>query len=307
MIHRGRGFRIDVARLLCGVFFAFAAIACAAATWSSLSNDDAFTAVVAVDLLTIPAFLLSAFIARSLLGTGAAILTVAFSLFDAFLRLLSTAIGTDSPHPVSALTFFGAGAPSFYPLLGFLLIVAMGFALRRRVRLAWIGSCIIAVIAGILCILGRDPSMLAGVWYLTVAVDLIRPGRAPLAAAILAVLIATASSVSAHPNAGPWIGNWVAQTRENQQSLTIELRGGKLHITGTAIWYDRYEAAKGLVPSGYFTTIVATPKSNRVNLAPGDTPGCTVQLRLSGATLLAHDDGACGGMNVTFTGVYRRR
>jgi hypothetical protein len=127
----------------------------------------------------------------------------------------------------------------------------------------------------------------------------------PVAVIILALLIATTSKTSAHPNGNPWIGNWAAQTSENQQSITITLRGGKLHVTGASAWYDRYYAAKDLIPSGYFTAIVPSPHSNQLYLSPGDMPGCIVRLRLSGATLIAHDNHHCGGMNVTFTGTYR--
>lgn len=303
----GYSTRIDVTAILTGVSYALAAIACAAATWETLSNHDAIAPAVAVDLLTILSFVLSAFVARSLPGAVIAILIVPFSLFDAFVRLLAASIGTDSPKPISALTFYGSDSSSFYPFLGFLLIVGMGFALRRRARLAWIGSFLVAAIAGILCILQRDPSMLAGVWYIIAAVDLIRPRRVPVAALIVALILLPTSGTYAYATGNPWIGDWTARTGENQQSLTITLRGGKLHISGVAVWYDRTNAAHDLIPSGYFTTIVAPPNSDRLSLSPGDMPGCIVHLRLLGRRLIAHDNKLCGGMNVTFTGAYRRK
>jgi hypothetical protein len=149
--------------------------------------------------------------------------------------------------------------------------------------------------------------MLAGVWYLIVAVDLIRPRRVPIAAMIVALAMLTSSRTYACATGNSWIGDWTAQTGENQQSLTITLRGGKLHITGVAVWYDRTNAARDLIPSGYFTTIVDPPNSDRVSLSPGDLPGCIVHLRLFVRKLIAHDNQLCGGMNVTFTGAYRRR
>ena len=298
---------VPAARPLAGTACAFAALAYAVATEMTLAKHDAFGMILVADLLAILAFLTSAFVARSPLGTAAAILAVPFFLFDVFLRALGSALATDSPRPISALTFYEGDGSNAYPLLGFLLILTMSFALRKQARLAWPCGLLDGAAAVIVFLSGHDSSMLEGLWLLATAVALLRPRQPAIVVLIVALGLAATSRAYADVRSDAWVGHWTAQTGENQQSLDIVPRGGELHVTGLAVWYDRASAARNLIPVGYFATIIAQPLAGRVTLAPGDMPGCVLQVRLNGATLIARDNQRCGGMNVTFTGAYHRR
>lgn len=119
-----------------------------------------------------------------------------------------------------------------------------------------------------------------------------------------------------------WQGVWKAW--ESEIKLVPGRIRGTLHVEGSATWggHDPERVARGGVHVGEFGVDVRA-NGDRIAfsvdesagagaLAPpfGDAPEeryrCRVQLRLLGPYLLAHDNNACGGANVTFTGVYRR-
>jgi hypothetical protein len=103
-----------------------------------------------------------------------------------------------------------------------------------------------------------------------------------------------------------WAGGWAGTSNGNEQSLTIRRAGRRLAIVGVSTWNSGPASiARGDVRSGFFKTL-ASPSGNTAHLVPADSPGCIVRLWLFGVTLVAADNGKCGGLNVTFSGFYHR-
>lgn len=103
-----------------------------------------------------------------------------------------------------------------------------------------------------------------------------------------------------------WTGAWTFE----DASITIVpgKRPGDLHVSGTATWggHDPERVARGAVNVGDFSSDVA-PKGDRVTHREGDDPDlCRIDMRLIGPYLLVEDNMRCGGLNVTFSGTYRR-
>jgi hypothetical protein len=97
------------------------------------------------------------------------------------------------------------------------------------------------------------------------------------------------------PTAQPPLAAWAGQWRDDDDRIRITQRGKALTFAGEASWADQN--------SGSFAGM-ATPKGAAVRVTDD---ACTVTLRLLGAYLVVDDNAECGGMNVRFTGVYRRR
>ncbi|WP_240229279.1 hypothetical protein [Devosia lacusdianchii] len=112
-----------------------------------------------------------------------------------------------------------------------------------------------------------------------------------------------------------WSGSWQSGS---EQFIAIHKGNGMVSLSGTATWgmSDPERVAKGAINVGNFGA-VAKPKTNRLafsfddewNTLPFDpaSTDCSVQLWLAGEFLLAADNDLCGGMNVSFTGVYARQ
>ena len=66
---------------------------------------------------------------------------------------------------------------------------------------------------------------------------------------------------------------------------------------------DKERVARGAINFGDFEQDIR-PSGDRA--AFGGAEECQISLRLLGPYLLARDTGNCGGLNVSFTGVYRR-
>src|SRR5579864_675225 len=99
-----------------------------------------------------------------------------------------------------------------------------------------------------------------------------------------------------------WAGAWRTGAG---QSVTLRERGAGLAITGAAVWGGAVpsRAAAGGVNTGAIAAR-ATPHGQR--LAFGAGTGCAGRMWRLGPYLVVADNRRCGGMNVTFTGVYRR-
>ena len=109
------------------------------------------------------------------------------------------------------------------------------------------------------------------------------------------------------PKTSDWIGTW----RQGQHYVgggLVEIKqegGGKLHID-----------AGILVPTardfhnGAFEAHVITPQGDTMAFEDEGSnygSGCRVRMHRIGPWLLIEDDGGCGGVGVTFTGLYRRK
>jgi len=101
-----------------------------------------------------------------------------------------------------------------------------------------------------------------------------------------------------NPPAARWEGQWGYY--ENGLNIRREARTGRLSVSGEASWRG---VNPGQVNVGAFEAR-ATPAGAVLKLED-DT--CQVTLQLVGPYLLAGDNKQCGGFNVTFDGVYRRK
>jgi hypothetical protein len=113
----------------------------------------------------------------------------------------------------------------------------------------------------------------------------------------------TAITRTASP-AAAWQGNW----QRDEASIDIKsAKGpGRLSIDGTASWgtHDPDRVARGGINMGELSGD-AVPVGDRLSISDG-AEGCTAWLRLVGPYLVVTDNLQCGGMNVSFTGIYRR-
>lgn len=111
-----------------------------------------------------------------------------------------------------------------------------------------------------------------------------------------------------------WLGTW----RRTEASIKIiRARGGKgLSVEGEATYgaLDKSRVARGAVNMGEFDGI-ARRSGDTAFVAPGDIPSfdkapkdrCAVRMRRVGPYLIVEDNAACGGANVSFTGLYIKR
>ncbi|CAH2603870.1 conserved exported protein of unknown function [Rhodovastum atsumiense] len=93
-----------------------------------------------------------------------------------------------------------------------------------------------------------------------------------------------------------WSGTW---KRENAE-ITIRVVGNQLQAEGNASWIGR---VPGAVHVGQFSER-AVPRGSRVTFGRADE--CLVEARLEQARLVVQDNAGCGGLNVSFNGVYTR-
>ncbi len=102
-----------------------------------------------------------------------------------------------------------------------------------------------------------------------------------------------------------WAGEW----RDGDDSITLRANGTRLVAKGDAFWPSANPSLKERPggPNLGEMSGTAEPKDNHVVFAGKDADDCRVELTLLPPFLLAHDNQNCGGMNVSFTGVYRRK
>ena len=98
-----------------------------------------------------------------------------------------------------------------------------------------------------------------------------------------------------------WVGTW---TSGSEQTITVRRKGDRLAVSGTATYGARNperlrHGGPDLAWTDGETGIVP-------RFSPGDMMFCSVRMRLLPPNLIAESTAACGGMNVTFGGVYRR-
>lgn len=104
------------------------------------------------------------------------------------------------------------------------------------------------------------------------------------------------------PGLDIWTGTWA---RGDHAELTVKRAGARLSVTGQALWF-------GSRPDNVNTGEIdaaGTPEGDTLrarDVAYPNDEGCHPSLRRLGPYLVVADDKSCGGLNVTFTGVYRR-
>jgi hypothetical protein len=120
---------------------------------------------------------------------------------------------------------------------------------------------------------------------------------------------------AAAPKPADWFGTW---SRHAEAEIRISEEGSaRLRIEGSATWgaLDPGRVKRGAVNSGELEG-EAAPRGNALAIGEGyadpaqpfkpDHYECQARLRLFGRYLVVEDNGACGGMNVSFTGIYVR-
>jgi hypothetical protein len=115
---------------------------------------------------------------------------------------------------------------------------------------------------------------------------------------------------------GGWTGTWRSGP---EQTIVIEAGGqGRLKIKGDASWgaSDPERVKRGAINIGSLEGEAAADGRNlsfgmgengTLPFDKADEYDCRVQMRRLGSYLLVKDNNMCGGHNVTFTGIYRRR
>ncbi len=97
-----------------------------------------------------------------------------------------------------------------------------------------------------------------------------------------------------------WLGEWTYG--ENTINFTNNKLAGWLNVTGSAVW-------KGVGDNVHVGELDgrAEPRNGSLVFSDGaDEFDCRATMRLVGGFLVVADNLQCGGMNVTFSGVYRR-
>lgn len=105
------------------------------------------------------------------------------------------------------------------------------------------------------------------------------------------------SETDANPPAARWLGEWGLHS--NGLTISRGAKAGELHVEGSAVWH-------GLGDNIHVGEVNASaaPDGNTLTL---EDDICKLTLRLAGDFLIADDNGDCGGVNVTFDGVYRKK
>lgn len=104
------------------------------------------------------------------------------------------------------------------------------------------------------------------------------------------------------PKLSVWLGEW--KYADNSISFTENKLHGTLNVTGNAFW-------KGLGDNIHIGELDgrAEPKGNLLKFGESDTDeyACKATMHLVGSFLVVADNMNCGGANVTFSGVYRKK
>lgn len=112
-----------------------------------------------------------------------------------------------------------------------------------------------------------------------------------------------------------WVGTWKDGA---EASIAITRKGEAVALVGSATYgmLDPDRVRRGAINTGEFSADVR-PRGAMLSFTQGDRGTlpyesgeeflCRVRMKLAPPFLLVDDNGACGGMNVRFTGLYRQR
>ena len=127
------------------------------------------------------------------------------------------------------------------------------------------------------------------------------------------------AAIMAVPDRAPTVSDWIGAWGAVEQHIVItRTRQGALNIKGDATWgaLDPERVRRGGVHIGEINAEVQpvgdalsfTMGNDRtLPFEQGDATDCRVQMLRRGPYLVVESNDACGGMNVTFSGLYRRR
>ncbi|MFT4977386.1 MAG: hypothetical protein ACI8S6_003291 [Myxococcota bacterium] len=106
---------------------------------------------------------------------------------------------------------------------------------------------------------------------------------------------AALSPITSEPS--PWEGTWGYGSNDLRISSP---QPGTLQVSGTALWHGLGDN----IHIGELAESQGRLSDGILRLSPYD--GCAVTIRRLGPWLIVDDNLGCGGLNVTFRGVYRR-
>ena len=102
-----------------------------------------------------------------------------------------------------------------------------------------------------------------------------------------------------------WIGTWRGSRPQQEQRISIRRVGAVLVARGLDVFDDPYYRARNMIPTGDFHGNLRLV-GNRAEVLLTTSDPCRIRAWLFGGDLLVVDNHRCGGINVTFRGVYRR-
>jgi hypothetical protein len=121
---------------------------------------------------------------------------------------------------------------------------------------------------------------------------------------------------SAAAPARQWAGKW---QRDREAQIVIAAHGDEVEVSGNALWgsYDPQRVRRGAVhvgelsgkgqPRGQTLAIGYDPDKSGFPAGKDQPPeDCAAKLELYGRYLVVEDNLGCGGLNVSFTGIYVR-
>ena len=113
-----------------------------------------------------------------------------------------------------------------------------------------------------------------------------------------------------------WDGRW---QRDREAQIVIKSHQDEVEVSGNAMWgsYDPQRVKRGAIhvgelngkgrPRGQTLAIGYDPDRSGFPLGKDQAPdNCAAKLELYGRYLVVEDNGGCGGLNVSFTGIYVR-
>lgn len=109
------------------------------------------------------------------------------------------------------------------------------------------------------------------------------------------------------PRLAEWVGTWTLY--ENEIRIAAAPDGKSLSISGDAVWEGGQSTAGYPIVHVGELSGTALPQGSRVELKDTEVEedyACVARLTLLGRHLFVDDNGNCGGVNVTFDGVYKR-
>lgn len=103
-----------------------------------------------------------------------------------------------------------------------------------------------------------------------------------------------------------WIGKWHVYGND----IEITAKGDALAVDGDATWTrsDNVHVGEvhGVVMPGNEQIAFATNGEKAVPFSQGGPDGCAIKMIRRGLYLVVEDNYKCGGLNVSFTGIYKR-
>lgn len=100
-----------------------------------------------------------------------------------------------------------------------------------------------------------------------------------------------------HERRKAWTGRWDGITTDAR--ITIRRGGGELAVSGDAVWKDGDNIHEGAFEGR------ATVDDGALTIVDSGDAQCEVRMRRVGHYLVVDDNRNCGGVNVSFAGVYR--